>query len=70
MEFEDQVYLASKYGEKGLSYEDLVYGDDLYYLDGSPCKESIIDNIWELVIEYNEGGSRAFYDKYSKYRLY
>lgn len=70
MEFKDKVYIASKYAGKGLSFEDLNYGDDLYHLDGNPDKDIIIDDIWDLVVEYKEYGSNNFYETYKNYKLY
>jgi len=70
MEFKDKVYLASKYAEKGYDYETLKYGDDLYYLDGSPEKGKVISEIWELVCEYKEEGSKQFRETYKDYKLY
>lgn len=70
MEFKDKVFIASKYAEKGYSYEDLSYGDDLYHLDGDDSKEEVLDDIWDLVTEYKEEGSKAFREKYRDYKLY
>lgn len=70
MKEEDKIWIASKYAEKGYDYSDLKYGDDLYHLDGNPEKESILDEIWEYVIEFKEIGSRAFREKYKAFKLY
>lgn len=70
MTTEDKIHIASKYAEKGYDYEDLKYGDDLYYLDGNPEKETIVDEIWNYVNEYKESGSTAFREKYKEYKLY
>jgi|GEM_PF-1643478 len=70
MKTEEKIYIASKYAEKGYSYEDLKYGDDLYHLDGSDDKETILDEIWEYVAEYEDYGSIAFREKYKAYKLY
>lgn len=70
MEKEDKIWIASKYAEKGYSYNDLKYGDDLYHLDGTDEKETVIDEISELMTEYEEIGSIAFREKYKAYKLY
>jgi len=70
MEFQEKVYLASKYAEKGYDYETIKYHDDLYYLDSREGGEFIIDEIWDLVCEYREEGSKQFRETYKDYKLY
>lgn len=70
MKVEDKIYIASKYAEKGYSYEDLNYGDDLYHLDGCEDKDIILDEIWDYVTEYQNYGRVAFREKYKSYKLY
>lgn len=70
MEFKQKVYIASKYAEKGYDYEALIYGDDLYHLDGTDEKYIIADEIWDLVCEYEVEGSRRFRETYKDYKLY
>jgi len=70
MEFQEKVYLASKYAEKGYDYESLIYGDDLYHLADTFEKEVIADEIWDLVCEYKEEGSKQFRETYKDYKLY
>lgn len=70
MEKSDKIYIASKAAEKDWSYETLKYGDDLYHLDGNPEKETILDEIWEYVTEYEDFGSIAFREKYKAFKLY
>lgn len=70
MEKADKIWIASKYAEKGYTYDNLKYGDDLHHLDGDPEKEAIQDEIWDYVTEYKESGSTAFRDKYKEFKLY
>ncbi len=58
------LYIASKYFAKGYSYEDLKYGDDLY------GREKYADEVWEYVIELQDIGRIAFYEKYKEFKLY
>lgn len=64
MEEKDKIWIASKYAEKGYSYSQLKYGDDLY------GKEDLADEIWDYIIEYKQIGSVAFREKYKEYKLY
>lgn len=64
MEESEKLYLASKYFEKGYSYDQLYYGDDLY------GRESFADEIWDIVIEIQDIGRLDFKDKYKDYKLY
>lgn len=64
---EEMIYIASKYAEKGYSFEDLCYGDDLY---GRENKDDLEEGIWDYVLEYKEIGSIAFREKYKEYKLY
>jgi len=70
METSEKIWIASKYVEKGYGFDDLRYGDDLYHLDGTPEKETILDEICGYMTEYKEIGSIAFRKKYSEYKLY
>jgi hypothetical protein len=70
METKDKIWIASKYASKGYGYEDLKYGDDLYHLDGKDEKETILDEIWGYVTEYEDYGSIAFREKYKEFKLY
>lgn len=69
MKTEDKIWLATKAAEKGWDYSTLRYSDDLYHV-GSDEKEQLIDDIWEYVDEYKDGGSRAFREKYKQYKMY
>lgn len=55
----DKVRFARTAIDKRLSYERFKYSDDMYselYSD--------IDSIWELVIQYDEMGSKAWHTEY------
>lgn len=67
MNKEEKVYLASKFAEKGYDYETILYGDDLYNVED---KDSVMDEIWDLVCEYNSIGSIQFRENYKDYKLY
>jgi hypothetical protein len=64
MEKKDMIWIASKYAEKGYSFDQLKYGDDLY------GNEDLADEVWEYVKEYKEIGSIAFREKYREFELY
>jgi hypothetical protein len=53
------VKLAKRTGEKRWDFETLKYGDDLY------GKETLADDVWELVEERERIGSIAFDEKYA-----
>ena len=53
------VKTAKRASEKRWSFEDLKYGDDLY------GKESLADDIWDLVEERKKIGADAFDAKYA-----
>lgn len=58
------LWIASKYADKGYDFEQMKYGDDLY------GKEQFADEVWEYVVECNEIGTTAFYEKYKEFKLY
>jgi len=64
MEKAELIYLASKYAAKGYDYEKMYYCDDFY------GDEEQAEACWDYVVEYNEIGSKAFYEKYKEYKLY
>lgn len=55
------IYLASKYADKGYSYETIKYGDDLYYLS-SKERDDILDQIWQYIKEYQDYGRIPLYE--------
>ena len=69
MEFKEKVYLATKFAEKGYDYETIIYHDDLYHLK-SEERDVIVDEIWDLIIEYKEEGSKRFREVYKDYKMY
>lgn len=58
------IYLASIVIGKGYSYETMKYSDYLY------GKENFIDDVWAYVLECQDFGKIAFYEKYKDYKLY
>lgn len=54
----EKIALAQKAVAKKWDFETLKYGDDLY------GKEDFADDVWEYVIECEEIGTKAFYEKY------
>ncbi len=60
MNKQEKIWIATKATEKNMDYEDLCYSDYMY------GKESLTDEVWEYVIECEEIGTNAFYDKYQK----
>ena len=65
MEKEEMLWIASKYKQKGYSYEDMLYGDDTY---DATSEEK--DEIGEYMTEYSDIGRIAFYEKYKDFKLY
>jgi hypothetical protein len=66
---EEKLFIASKYVSKGYSQEDMRYGDDCYELTGKEGN-AIKDEIAEYMVEMQEIGSIAFYEKYKAFKLY
>lgn len=64
MEESEKLYIASKYFEKGYSYDQLHYGDDLY------GRESFAEEIWDIIDEIRDIGRDDFKEKYKNYKLY
>ena len=62
---EELLWVASKYKQKGYSYEDMCYGDDMY-----EATEEEKDMVGEYMTEYEDIGRNAFYEKYKEYKLY
>lgn len=58
MEKSEMVSIAKMAIYKNYDYELLRYCDDLY------GKEKFVDDVWDLVIECREMGTRAFNVKY------
>lgn len=58
------LFIASKMVEKGYSFEDMRYGDDL---NG---REQYADEVGEFMSEMKEIGRAAFYEKYKEFKLY
>ena len=59
------LWIASKYKQKGYSYEDMCYGDDTYN-----ATEDEKEKIGEYMAEYEEEGSKWFYETYKEFKLY
>ena len=59
------LFIASKYKQKGYSYEDMCYGDDAY-----KATEEEKDEIGEYMTEFEDIGRLAFYEKYKDFKLY
>lgn len=59
------LWIASKYKEKGYSYEDMCYGDDTYN-----ATEDEKEEIGDYMSEYEEEGRRWFYETYKEFKLY
>ena len=66
---EEKLFIASKYVSKGYSQEDMRHGDDCYKLTGDEGR-AIKDEISEYMVEMEEIGSIAFYEKYKEFKLY
>ncbi len=60
MEKSEMIKIASMAIEKGLSYENLYYCDDMY------GNEDLTDDVWEYVVESMEIGTTAFKEKYKE----
>lgn len=69
MEKSEMLWIATKYWGKGYSQEDMRFGDDCYHLTGEEGR-AIKDEIAEYMEDLDELGRKAFYEKYSEYRLY
>jgi len=54
----EMVEIAKRAIYKKWDYEQLKYGDDMY------GRESLTDDVWALVEECEEIGTKAFYAKY------
>lgn len=65
MEKSEMLWIASKYQQKGYSYEDMCYGDDTYN-----ATEDEKEEIGEYMTEYEDVGRIAFYEKYKEFKLY
>jgi hypothetical protein len=66
---QEMLYIATKYNAKGYSIEQMQYGDDTYELKGEEG-DKIKDQIAEYMIEIEDYGRIAFYEKYKEYKLY
>ena len=64
MEKSEQIWTASVAVDKGMDYEELYYSDYMY------DSEDETDEVYNYVIECNEIGRSAFYEKYKEYKLY
>jgi hypothetical protein len=69
MEIQEMLWIASKYHGKGYSIEDMRYGDDCYHLKGEEG-DAVKDQIAEYMVEIDDIGRTAFYEKYKEYKLY
>jgi len=69
MDKERMLWIASKYNAKGYSIEQMRCGDDTYELKG-PAGEEIKEQIAEYMVEIEDYGRIAFYEKYKDFKLY
>lgn len=58
MTHDEMVRIAKRAINKRWDFETLKYGDDMY------GKESLAEEVWELVEECEQIGTIAFYKKY------
>jgi hypothetical protein len=58
------IWVATWAAYKGYDYETLSYSD---YMNGY---SEFVDDVWDYVIELQEIGRLAFYEKYKQYKLY
>lgn len=58
------VWIATWAFSKGLDFGELKYSD---YMNGH---EDLTDEVWKYVEELQEDGRKAFYEKYSEFKLY
>lgn len=65
MEKSEMLWIASKYKQKGYSFEQMLYGDDMY-----EATEEEKDIVGEYMTEYEDIGRVAFYEKYKEFKLY
>ncbi len=61
---EELLWLASWCFYKNYDIDTLHYCDYLY------GKEEYVDDVWEYVVELEEIGRIAFYEKYKEFELY
>jgi hypothetical protein len=66
---QEMLWIATKYHDKGYSIEAMYYSDECYYLGGEEG-DKIKDEIAEYMVEINEIGTTAFYEKYKDFKLY
>jgi hypothetical protein len=66
---QEMLWIASKYNGKWCSIEQMYYGDDCNHLEGEEG-DRIKDEIANYMIEMNEIGTTAFYEKYKEFKLY
>jgi len=59
MNQQDMIRIARRAVSKGLDFETLKYGDDMY------GKESLADDVWDYVEECKRIGTDAFDAKYA-----
>lgn len=64
MEKDRQLWIATWCWYKGYDYETLEYCD---YMNGY---SDYLDDVFEYVVELNEIGRVAFYEKYKEFKLY
>ena len=64
MDKAELIFIATKCHSKRWDYEKLKYGDDLY------GNEKYADDVWEYVVELQDFGKIAFYEKYKEFKLY
>jgi hypothetical protein len=61
---EEKIYTATKAFDKGWGYETTMYSDDMYE------NKNDMDDVWEYVLEIQDFGRIAFYEKYKNIQLY
>lgn len=69
MEKQEMLLIATKYNGKNCSIEEMCDSDDCYHLsrkEGDKIKEKIAD----YMVELEEIGTTAFYEKYKEFKLY
>lgn len=64
MEQSRMIWIASVAFAKNYDYETLMYSDYMY------GHTDLIDDVWDYVIELQDDGRNAFYEKYKEFKLY
>jgi hypothetical protein len=66
---QEMLWIATRYKGKGYSIEQMYDGDDCYHLEGEEG-DKIKEEIADYMVEIDELGRTAFYEKYKEFNLY